>query len=141
MKSSLKIYTSFVSPATLKEFMAKGLLPIFIIRNIKTSELIGDWSDTPVHYKDLSPTSELFRLKRDKKITVEEFQKRYAIEISHVNLESVLRNWELLCECSGARGIVLLGYGSDDKVCHRSTLRTIINNSALLEEPIKEVLL
>jgi len=141
MKSNLKIYTSFVSPLTLPEYIQKELLPIFIIRNISNSKLIGGYSGTQVHYKILAPSTELFRLKRDTKITIPEFHKRYAIEISDVNLEKIIREWEMLVGCAGAKGIILLGYGSDDASCHRSTLRAILNNSGLLTNRIEEILL
>lgn len=140
MKSSLKIYTSFVSPLTMDVYVKSGYLPIFIIRNIGNSELIGKYSGTAVHFKILSPSTELYRLKRDNQITNEEFQKRYALEISAVNLEEQIKNWEMLAKCSGAKGIVLLGYGSNDKICHRSTLRSLLNNSGLLEGKVSEIL-
>lgn len=140
MKSSLKIYTSFVSPVTLDTYIKSGYLPIFIIRNIGNSELIGKYSGTAIHFKILSPSTELYRQKRDKKITNEEFQKRYALEISAVNLEEQIRSWEILAKCAGAKGIVLLGYGSNDSICHRSTLRSLLNNSGLLEGKVCEVL-
>lgn len=141
MKSDLKISTSFVSPLTLPIFISMDLLPIFIIRNIKTSDLIGCYSDTSVHCKILSPSTELFRKKRDKKITLEEFHKGYAKEISEVDLEQVLREWEILSSCSHAKGLILLGYGSSYESCHRSTLTKILNNSELLVNPIKEFIL
>lgn len=140
-KSGLRIYTSFVSPLTLGTFMEKGLLPIFILRNISGSEVIGKWSETPVHCKELSPSNELFRQMRDKQITLAEYQKKYAIEISSVRLEDLVQKWEMLAEISGAKGVVLLSYGSDDKKCHRSVLRTIFNSSEILETNIAEILL
>lgn len=140
MKSDLKIYTSFVSPLTLPEFISKGLLPIFIIRNISNSSLIGKYSDTPIHMKELAPSNELFREKRDKRITQEEFEKRYAIEISEINLEKQLQKLEQLVQCSDASGVVLLGYGSSYDSCHRQVLSSILNNSGLLNNRIKEII-
>lgn len=140
MKSDLKIYTSFVSPLTLPEFISKELLPIFIIRNISNSSLIGKYSDTPIHVKELSPSNELFREKRDRRITQEEFEKRYAIEISEVNLEKQLQKLEQLAQCSGAKGIVLLGYGSNYENCHRRVLSDILNNSGLLNNRVREII-
>lgn len=140
MKTDLKIYTSFVSPLTLPMFTENGLLPIFIIRNISNSKLIGKYSRTKVHCKFLAPSTELFRLRRDNKITNEEYQKRYAIEISDIDLESLIREWELLVECAGAKGIVLLGYGSNDLSCHRGTLRAILNSSGVLINKAEEII-
>lgn len=140
MKSELKINTSFVSPATLERFRSNNILPIFIVRNIENSELIGQYSGSPVHLKELSPSNELFRKKRDKVVSIEEFKKLYAIEITErVDLKKIIDKLESLVELSGARSIVLLGYGSDYDSCHRSVLAKILNGSGLLEKPVKEL--
>lgn len=140
MKSELKINTSFVSPATLEKFRSNNILPIFIVRNIENSELIGQYSGSPVHLKELSPSNELFRKKRDKALSIDEFKKLYAIEITErVDLKRVIDKLESLVELSGARSIVLLGYGSDYDSCHRSVLAKILNGSGLLEKSVKEL--
>lgn len=140
MKSELKINTSFVSPATLERFRGNNILPIFIVRNIENSELIGQYSGSPVHLKELSPSNELFRKKRDKALSIDEFKKLYAIEITErVDLKRVVDKLESLVELSGARSVVLLGYGSDYDSCHRSVLAKILNGSGLLEKPVKEL--
>lgn len=140
MKSGLEIKTSFVSPITLQVFIEHGYLPIFIIRNIGNSTLIGKYSGTAVHFKNLAPSTELFRAKRDSLIPQEEFTKRYIIEMSEVNFPEIIRKLEYLKEISGSRGIVLLGYGSDDKICHRSALAGILNESGLLEKRVTEII-
>lgn len=140
MKSELKINTSFVSPATLERFRSNNILPIFIVRNIENSELIGQYSGSPVHLKELSPSNELFRKKRDKALSIDEFKKLYAIEITErVDLKKIIDKLESLVELSGARSVVLLGYGSDYESCHRSVLAKILNGSGLLEKPVKEL--
>lgn len=140
MKSELKINTSFVSPATLERFRSNNILPIFIVRNIENSELIGQYSGSPVHLKELSPSNELFRKKRDKALSIDEFKKLYAIEITdRVDLKRIIDKLESLVELSGARSVVLLGYGSDYDSCHRSVLAKILNGSGLLEKPVKEL--
>lgn len=140
MKSELKINTSFVSPATLERFRSNNILPIFIVRNIENSELIGQYSGSPVHLKELSPSNELFRKKRDKALSIDEFKKLYAIEITErVDLKRIIDKLESLVELSGARSVVLLGYGSDYESCHRSVLAKILNGSGLLEKPVKEL--
>lgn len=140
MKSELKINTSFVSPATLERFRSNNILPIFIVRNIENSELIGQYSGSPVHLKELSPSNELFRKKRDKALGIDEFKKLYAIEITErVDLKRIIDKLESLVELSGARSVVLLGYGSDYDSCHRSVLAKILNGSGLLEKPVKEL--
>lgn len=140
MKSELNINTSFVSPATLERFRSNNILPIFIVRNIENSELIGQYSGSPVHLKELSPSNELFRKKRDKAVSIDEFKKLYAIEITErVDLKRIIDKLESLVELSGARSVVLLGYGSDYDSCHRSVLAKILNGSGLLEKPVKEL--
>lgn len=140
MKSELKINTSFVSPATLERFRSNNILPIFIVRNIENSELIGQYSGSPVHLKELSPSNELFRKKRDKALSIDEFKKLYTIEITErVDLKKIIDKLESLVELSGARSVVLLGYGSDYDSCHRSVLAKILNGSGLLEKPVKEL--
>lgn len=140
MKSELKINTSFVSPATLERFRSNNILPIFIVRNIENSELIGQYSGSPVHLKELSPSNELFRKKRDKALSIDEFKKLYAIEITErVDLKRIIDKLESLVELSGARSVVLLGYGSDYDSCHRSVLAKILNGSGLLEKSVKEL--
>ena len=64
MSYQLRIVTSYVSPLNLKIFPENGYLPIFIIRSIHNSSLIGKYSGTVVHMKELSPSSELFRAKK-----------------------------------------------------------------------------
>lgn len=140
MKSELKINTSFVSPTTLERFRSNNILPIFIVRNIENSELIGQYSGSPVHLKELSPSNELFRKKRDKALSIDEFKKLYAIEITErVDLKRIIDKLESLVELSGAMSVVLLGYGSDYDSCHRSVLAKILNGSGLLEKPVKEL--
>ena len=140
MKSQLEIKTSFVSPITLKLFPEQGYLPIFIIRNIRPSELIGKYSDTSIHFKNLAPSNELFREKRDSIIDFEEFAKRYIIELSDLNLQKIIERFEYLAKLAGARGVVLLGYGSDNKICHRSILASLLNESGLLESRVTEII-
>ena len=140
MKTELKIYTSYVSPLTLDLFTSKGLLPIFIIRNIGRNKLISGYAGTPVHMPILAPSNDLFRGWRDKQITTDEYLRGYALEMAQVNMESVLRDIESLVELCGARGVVFLGYGSDKTMCHRSILSGILNSSGILINPIKEII-
>lgn len=141
MRSNLKIYTSFVSPWTFPIIVEKNLLPILVVRNISNSEVVGKYSGSAIHFRDLAPSTELYRHKRDGLITNDEYQKRYALEMSHVNLEKTIRTWELLRECSGADGIVILGYGSREENCHRGTLSLLLNESGLLETKVMPLIL
>lgn len=137
----LKIKTSYISPVTLKVFPENNYLPIFIVRNISNSKLVGDFSGTSVHFRCLAPSSSLLKHYRDGIIRREEFEKRYIIEMSEVNLIEAIGRLNYLSLSSGAQGVVLMGYGEDDTLCHRSILRDLLNNTGLLYEKVTEILL
>lgn len=141
MKSKLKIYTSYVSPLTLKSIIASNLLPIFIVRSIYNSQLIGQYSDTAVHFKILAPSDKLFQNRRDGIISDLEFKKGYVIEMSRVNFQDIIRKLDHLASISGASGVVLMGYGSAYDTCHRKLLSELLNGSGLLENDIKELII
>ncbi len=141
-RANFSVHTSFISPWTWKTLVIEGnYLPILAIRNIKNSNVIGHLSDTSVHFKELSPSNELFRLKRNSEIDITEFQKRYLIELADVNIPSVIDRFIQLHEVSGARGIVIFGYGSNDEVCHRSVLSSLLNSTGLFRDRITELIL
>ena len=134
----LEIITSFVTPYTLNYFIKDNLLPIFILRSIRNSELIGKYSDSAVHFKGLSPSNELFQARRDRKIEIEEYKRRYLDEVKHIDLNQVLKRFTNLKEISGAKGIVLMSYGGNPVGCHRTFLAEYLNNSGLLKNRIIE---
>lgn len=138
MKSKLNIYTSFVSPKTLDLFIGSNILPIFIIRSIHTSKLIGMYSDTSIHFKELSPSNSLYQAKRDGLIGMTDFEKRYTIEMSEINFQDVIKRLDYLASLCNASGVVLMGYGEDPNQCHRKTLMDLLNYSDLLENKIRE---
>lgn len=139
MKSNLKIYTSFVSPKNLTDIIEDNLLPIFILRNIKKSGLIGKYSDTAIHIKDLAPSDRLYQIRRDRKISREEYEKRYIIELSEQpNFQNIIRKLEKLVELCGADGVVLLDYGSGNNESHRNILSNLLNNLDILNYKITE---
>ena len=135
---NIKIITSFVAPYTLNYFIKEEILPIFILRSIRNSDLIGKYSDSAVHFKDLSPSNELFQARRDRKIEIEEYKQRYLDEIKHIDLNQVLHRLTNLQEISGAKGVVLMSYGGNPIGCHRTFLSEYLNNSGLLENKITE---
>ena len=139
-KYTRRIYTSFVSPLNLDAFIKDNILPIIIIRNIRNSKVIGQFSNTSFHFKELAPSTELFRSLRDGQIERDGFNKRYVIEMASVNLFETLRKINYLGDLCSASGIVLLGYGSDRDKCHRSLLGDLLENTGLLEHPIKEII-
>jgi uncharacterized protein YeaO (DUF488 family) len=141
MKTDLKIYTGFVSPVTVPELIKNNYLPIFIIRSIKNSQVIGKYEGTTIHFKELAPSYELFHELRDGKIGREEFEKRYIIEISKINLFETVKKLDYLAKLSNAKGVVLMGYGSDRNKCHRSILGSMLFNTGALKNPVKELVL
>ena len=141
MKSKLKIYTSYVSPMTLDEIVKRNILPIFIIRSIHNSQLIGKYSDTSIHFKELSPSSELYRARRDGYIGQLEYKKRYVIEMSEINFQDIIKRLDYLASLCGASGVALMGYGSEYNNCHRKLLSELLNESGLLENEIKELII
>ena len=91
--------------------------------------------------RELAPSNELFRERRDNLISFEEFSKRYVIEMSEVNFVSIIDRLNYLANLSDAKGVVLMGYGSDDKSCHRSILSSILNNMKILDDRVTELIL
>lgn len=141
MKSKLNLYTSFVSPMTLDATVKANILPVFIIRSIHNSQLIGQYSDTAIHFKQLAPSTELFRARRDGLITFLEFQKKYVIEMSEINFQDTTKRLDYLASLCNASGVVLMGYGSDYNLCHRKILSELLNSSDLLENVITELVI
>jgi uncharacterized protein YeaO (DUF488 family) len=142
MKTNFDVYTSFISPWTWKHLVSEGnYLPILAIRNIKNSNVIGHLSDTAVHFKELSPSNSLYQAKRDNEISLEDFHKRYLIELSGISIETIVERFNRLFEVSGARGLIIFGYGSNNEVCHRSTLASLLNLSGLFKNNITEFIL
>lgn len=138
MKSNLEIKTSFVSPKGMNLFILDGYLPIFILRNISTSNIIGKYSNTVIHLKELSPSSELFHKKRDGLIDFSEFKENYLSEISKVDFKKIIKKLENLVSLTEAKGVVLLGYGSNYEICHRSIISDLLNKSNLLNNKVVE---
>lgn len=141
MKSDLEIYTSYVSEENLETVIKKlNMLPIFILRSIRNSELIGKYSGTSVHFRNLSPSSPLYQSYRDGLIDFTEYSKRFLIELSkNVKLYETIERLESLCNISDASGVVLFAYGQDLNTSHRKILSDLINSSELLEKQITEL--
>ncbi len=141
MKSGLFIYTSFVTEENLKATIKNyNMLPIFVLRSIKNSELIGKYNGSAVHIRELSPSSPLYQAYRDGLIGWEEYKKRFLIELSKIKLYNIIDRLESLCNISDASGVVLFAYGQDPTTSHRSILSDLINSSGLLENQITEMI-
>lgn len=126
---------------TLRAIVDNNLLPVFVIRSIYNSQLIGRWSDTAIHFKNLAPSDKLFQSRRDGLITELEFKKYYVIEMSRVNFQETIKKLDNLAQLSGANGVVLMGYSSSYESCHRKLLSELLNGSGLLENTIKELII
>lgn len=141
MKSKLLIRTGCVTPQTMQAFPEAGWLPVFILRTIYNSSLIGGYTGSPVHMYWLAPHPETYHLWRDGKVDWETYARMYENEILRgVKFDSLIERLEVLVNASGAKGVVLMGYGQDPKKCHRSVLSRLLNSSGLLEERVKELL-
>lgn len=141
MKSNLLIRTGCVNLQNMKVFPEAGWLPVFIIRSIHNSNLIGKYSNTAVHMYWLAPHPETFHLWRDGKIDWNTYSRMYENDVlKSVKFDSLIKRLEILVDTSGARGVVLMGYGEDPKLCHRSILSRLLNSSGLLEERVKELI-
>lgn len=139
MKSGLKIYTSYVTQKNVESAIRQEILPIFIIRNIRNSEVIGKYSGTAVHFFQLAPSDMLFRNKRDGKIDMYDYKKLYTIEMSSVNFQDTIERLEFLASICNTDRVVLMGYGRDRETCHRSALADILNLSGILENSVDEI--
>lgn len=140
IKSGLKIRTSFVSPANLEALTQANWLPILIIRSINKNPLIAKYSGTPIHMYWLAPHPDLFHSWRDGHLDWDDYADLYADDVlATTKFESLLSRLEILRSTSGAKGIVFLGYGSDPERCHRSILAYLLNQSGLLLEKVKEL--
>lgn len=139
MKSNLVLYTSYVTKENISEAVSRGLLPIFILRNIRNSEVCGKWSGSAIHFYSLAPSDDLYQRWRDGKIGLEDYKKNYAIEVSNVKFQDIIERLGYLCEICNASGAVLMGYGESYENSHRSTLAEILNASGLLEGKVEEI--
>lgn len=137
----LKIKTSFVSPVTMEKFSNNNWLPFFCLRSIYKSPLIGKYTDTSIHLKELSPSSILYQKFRDEILNKNEYFEEFKKEIQDINIRGILEKIEYMVDLCDAEGAVLLTYGTDSNISHRSVLRDLINDLNILETPIEEYIL
>ncbi len=135
---NLIIKTSFVSPLTIQKFKKEEWLPFFCLRSIYNSTLIGTYTDTAIHLKNLSPTSELYQKFRDKKIDFTTYSQDFIKELEVVDLCKIIDDIEFMCNLCDAKGAVLLTYGTDPSISHRSVLKDLINDLKILKSPVEE---
>lgn len=126
MATNLKYWTSFVSPAMMEALPKNNILPIFVIRTISNSSLIGKYSGTSIHVKELAPSYDLFKsYKYDGLISREEFEKKYLIELSQTNVLKIMNRITGMAYSCKAIGVAFLGYGKYEED-YRDILSTFL---------------
>lgn len=133
----INFYSACVTPEMLKKVVEKNYLPIFVIRHIANSSLIGKYSHTAVHIPELSPSSILFQSFRDNFLTYEEFEKEYRKELSVVDFPHFYHRFEIMTDLCNTDTVVLLGYGKDYEISTRKILADVLCKSK--EVPISVV--
>jgi len=141
MKTNLKIYTSFINRENIEKIVERELLPIFIVRSIGKFDYLEKWSNTPLHFRELSPSYELYWLWRDGKIDYELFCKRFIIELSSLDFQDIVLRLENLAKASNARGVVLLGIGENKDNSHRTIISDILWETKYLIQKPEELIL
>ena len=97
---------------------------MFIIRNMRDSKLIGQYSDTCLHLRNLSPSTELLHRFKNNIINREEYKDQYLLEIvsRNISFSDLIMKFSVLDKMVSSSGIVLLGYNQDPELCHRRFL-------------------
>ena len=117
-----------------------GYLPIFICRFM--NPLVKAYEGTPLHFIELSPSTNLLMSSKNGLIDWEEYPRRYNEEMSSVDLISSLSRIYNLVKLNpevNAKGAVLLCYCKDYTKCHRSLLANMINSMDILKEKVTEL--
>lgn len=134
----IPIHTSYVTNTTFGDRIKLDLLPIFCIKSIYKSETIGKYSGTCIHFPDLAPSYKLSQDLRNGSVQRPEFEKSYLLEIGKIDIPEFVNKIQYLGKISGAKGIILYGYGKDTNYCHRTTLAGLLCNLGLVNYEIKE---
>lgn len=139
--SDLQIYTSFVSVKNLKRCTSDlNLVPVFAMKKIYNSEIIGIYSETSVHMPNLSPSNELFHGLIEGNITRNEFMDDFVKELDRdLDLNSVIEKFEIMAKVSNASGIVIMTFGRDPRNGYRPELAKYLNDSGLLSKQVYEI--
>jgi len=120
----INLFTSYATKDNLENLVSHSYLPVIILRNIRSSKLLSPYSDTSIHLRELSPSTELFHKYRDGLIGVEEYHHQYLLELIERKLSfyDIRKRLIFLNNLVSAEGVVLLGYEEDPEKCHRSAL-------------------
>ena len=118
MKSKIEIFTSYIEESNIEKIKSMNLLPVFVIRSMGRLEYIERWAGTPLHFRELAPSKELFREYKAGNIDLGTYFKRFVIELADIDFQNIILRLENLVDSSGADGICLCGLGVDP--VHRS---------------------
>lgn len=141
MRSDLQIYTSFISVKNLKRCTIDlNYVPIFAMKKIYNSEIIGIYSGTAIHFPDLSPSNELYHAFIDGEVDIDSYRKLYRMELEqNVDLADTIKRLELISKISEASGVAIMTFGRDPRTSYRPELISYFNDSGLLIKPVYEI--
>lgn len=139
--SDLQIYTSFVSVKNLKRCTTDlNLVPVFAMKKIFNSEIIGIYSGTVLHQYDLCPSNELYHSFLGGDIDLDTYCNNFKVELeTTVDLEECIKKFELMVKVSNASGIVIMTYDHDPRDGYRPVLCEYFNGSGKLKNPVYEI--
>ena len=91
---------------------------------MRDSKLIGQYSDTCLHLRNLSPSTELLNQFRNNLISREEYKNQYLLELvlRRISFSDLIMKFKALDQMVSSSGIVLLGYNENPDLCHRRFL-------------------
>lgn len=139
--SNLQIYTSFVSVKNLKRCVTDlNLVPVFAMKKIFNSEIIGIYSDTALHFYELSPSNDLYHAFVDGDIDIDTFREDFKSELDRdLNLLDCIKRLETMVRVSEASGVVIMTFGYDPRKGYRPAIVEYLNDSGLLKKPVYEI--
>jgi uncharacterized protein YeaO (DUF488 family) len=139
MKSKIEIFTSYIEESNIEKIKSMNLLPVFVIRSMGRLEYIERWAGTPLHFRELAPSKELFREYKAGNIDLGTYFKRFVIELADIDFQNIILRLENLVDSSGADGICLCGLGVDPSESHRSIVSDILWRTGYLEFEPREL--
>ena len=97
---------------------------------MRDSKLLGVYSDTCLHLRELSPSTELLKSYKNNEITREEYKIKYLTELifRNISINNLMTKFKTLDNIVSPSGIVLLGYPKNPEECHRRFLAEFLEN-------------
>ena len=133
MTTDLKIYTSYIDKENIDRIIELNLLPIFIVRSLGKIDYFRQWAGTAIHFRELSPSQELFWKYRDGTLDYLTYCKSFVIEMASLDFQDVIRRLEGLCKVSNSDGVVLCGIGLNPDNSHRSLVSDVLWRTGYLD--------